>query len=80
LKKVLLYQNIVYFYIRNQNNQKLKIKKMKKIYAKIKTKSNFRSLNGIWLEVESMNGKRVTCYFEDLKVDFTLSEISEFKY
>jgi len=53
---------------------------MKRIYAKINTKSNFRSLNGIWLEVESMNGKRVTCYFEDLKVDFTLNEISEFKY
>jgi hypothetical protein len=53
---------------------------MKKVYAKINTKSNFRSLNGIWLEVESMNGKRVTCYFEDLKVDFSLKEISEFKY
>lgn len=53
---------------------------MRTIYAKINTKSNFRSLNGIWLQVESMNGKRVTCYFEDLKVDFTLNEISEFKY
>lgn len=50
------------------------------IYAKINTKSNFRSLNGMWMKVESMNGTRVTCYFNDLKVDFTIKEISEFLY
>lgn len=36
MKNVLLYQNIVYFYIRNQNNQKLKNQKMKKSSFKLK--------------------------------------------
>lgn len=51
--------------------------------AKIKTKSNYRKLNGKWLKVIEIVGKRVTCkvYMEEFNkytnVDFTLNEIEE---
>lgn len=53
--------------------------------AKIKTKSNFRNLNGQWLEVREMKVTRVTCRFineinEIADIDFTLQEIEEFDY
>jgi hypothetical protein len=55
--------------------------------ALIKTKTNFRNLNGTWLPVHQIVGNRVTCIIEDelayngeLKCDFTMKEISEFRY
>jgi hypothetical protein len=57
-------------------------KQMKKL-AKIKTKSNFRNLNGTFQQVYEIVGKRVTCLVEIdgkiLQTDFSLSEITEFK-
>jgi hypothetical protein len=53
--------------------------------AKIKTKSNYRGLNGQFLKVHEIAGKRVTCevFQEEFNkiflVDFTLKEIEEFK-
>ena len=54
--------------------------------AKIKTKSNFRGLNNSWLDVKEIVKNRVTCLVEDVMayngkatVDFTLSEVLEFK-
>ena len=54
--------------------------------AKINTKSNYRGLNGQWLEVTEIVGKRVTCevFFDELgktnSVDFELKEIEEMEY
>lgn len=50
--------------------------------AKVNTKSNYRNLNGQWLEVKEIVGTRVTCIVEteDLgkqNVDFNLKEITE---
>jgi hypothetical protein len=53
--------------------------------AKIKTKSNYRGLNGQFLKVHEIAGKIVTCeVFQEehnkiFLVDFTLKEIEEFK-
>jgi hypothetical protein len=53
-----------------------------KLKAQIKTKSNFRNLNGQWFPVIEMLGKRVSCHVEiDGKiqtVDFYLNEIIAF--
>jgi len=52
--------------------------------AKINTKSNFKNLNGQFLEVKEIAGKRVSCLFFSeefnrvITVDFTLKEILEF--
>jgi hypothetical protein len=52
--------------------------------AQVKTKSNFKGLNGQFLTVKEIVGKRVTClvFSEELgkmiTVDFTLSEITQF--
>jgi hypothetical protein len=48
--------------------------------AQVKTKSNFRNLNGQWLELKEIVGTRVTCIvpfaeFGSQTVDFTLSEV-----
>ena len=54
--------------------------------AKINTKSNYRNLNGLWLNVKEIEGKRVTCtvylaeFNKKMDVDFLLSEISEMKF
>jgi hypothetical protein len=50
--------------------------------AKVNTKSNFRNLNGQWLEVKEIVGTRVTCIVEFAEfgkqsVDFTLKEVIE---
>lgn len=54
------------------------------ITALINTKSNYRNLNGSWLEVTEMRGLRVTCLGEidgkPTKIDFTLNEIKGFIY
>lgn len=52
--------------------------------AQIQTKSNYRNLNGLWLQVTEMMNERVTCLAEIdgkmQKVDFHLSEIIGFVY
>jgi len=50
--------------------------------AKVNTKSNYRNLNGQWLEVKEIVGTRVTCIVEFAEfgkqsVDFTLKEVTE---
>jgi hypothetical protein len=51
--------------------------------AKVNTKSNYKGLNGQWLQVKEIQGKRVTCYFfsqefqRQITIDFSLSEIQE---
>jgi hypothetical protein len=54
------------------------------VSARINTKSNFYNLNGKFVEVFEMKGQRVTCIISidgrELRVDFTLSEISDFSY
>lgn len=50
--------------------------------AKIQTKSNYRNLNGQWLQVKEIVGTRVTCVVETEEygtqnVDFRLSEVTE---
>lgn len=53
--------------------------------AQVKTKSNYRNLNGVFLPVKEISGKRVSCvvYVEEIDrnitVDFTLSEIMQFQ-
>ena len=52
--------------------------------AKIKTKSNYKNLNGQWLEVAEIIGNRITCYYfcKDfwrlITIDFIASEILEY--
>jgi phage major head subunit gpT-like protein len=48
--------------------------------VQVKTKSNFRNLNGQWLELKEIVGTRVTCtipseMFGSQTIDFTLSEV-----
>ena len=52
--------------------------------AKINTKSNYRNLNGQWLEVAEIRGTRVSCIVKDEEAkdgqiicDFTLKEVVE---
>jgi hypothetical protein len=50
--------------------------------AKVKTKSNYRNLNGQWLDVKEIVGTRVSCIVNtpDLgrqTIDFTLKEVIE---
>jgi hypothetical protein len=50
----------------------------------VNTKSNFRNLNGVELDVSEIHGTRVSCavFNEDLNasetIDFTLSEVVKF--
>lgn len=53
----------------------------------IKTKSNYRDLNGTWLQVHECVGTRVSCIVKDesahkgqLIIDFNLSEVVEITY
>lgn len=53
--------------------------------VKVSTKSNYRNLNGQWLEVKEIAGTRVTCIvnIEGLgiqSVDFSLNEVVEMQY
>jgi len=53
--------------------------------ARVNTKSNYRNLNGQWLEVKEIVGARVTCIVEFAEfgkqsVDFTLKEVTEMDY
>jgi len=53
--------------------------------AKVKTKSNYRGLNGQWLPVYEIRGARVTLTIVDelhgeIQADFALSEIVEFSH
>ena len=57
---------------------------MQNMNAKIQTKSNYKNLNGQWLEVHEIRGTRVSCIVKDDEAkdgqiisDFTLSEIVE---
>lgn len=54
------------------------------ITAQINTKSNFRNLNGQWLQVVQMYKTRITCIAEvDGKMqhcDFFLNEITGFQF
>lgn len=51
--------------------------------AKIKTKSNYKNLNGQWLEVKEIVGTRVSCLWfseefqKTITIDFSLNEVSE---
>lgn len=50
--------------------------------AKVNTKSNYRNLNGQWLNVKEIVGTRVTCIVEFAEfgkqsVDFSLKEVTE---
>ena len=53
---------------------------MKTLTATIKTKSNFRNLNGQTLEVIEIVGTRVTCKVKDghntISSDFTIQEVT----
>jgi hypothetical protein len=55
------------------------------LLAKVNTKSNFRQLNDTYLNVDEIQGNRVTCYVYDhdykkyIKVDFNLLEVTDFK-
>jgi len=82
-------QNIVLHLLINQSHIFYLLTKSNKmtttlIAAKINTKSNYQNLNGTFQQVHQMIGNRVTCLVEIdgklLKVDFILSEISEFRY
>lgn len=52
--------------------------------AKIQTKSNYKNLNGQWLEVAEIVCNRITCYYfcKDfwrlITIDFIASEILEY--
>ena len=53
--------------------------------AKVKTKSNYKNLNGQWLPVYEIRGTRVTLTVVDeihgeIHADFALSEIVEFSH
>ena len=55
-----------------------------KNFAKVKTKSNYRNLNGQWLEVREFLGNLVACIIIDengqkITADFNLKEIEEIK-
>ncbi len=52
------------------------------ITVKVNTKSNYRNLNGQWLEVKEIVGTRVTCIVDTeersrVTIDFTLKEVTE---
>jgi hypothetical protein len=54
------------------------------VTAQINTKSNFRNLNGQWLEVVQMSGTRVTCLVQMegkfQSCDFNIKEIAGFQF
>ena len=57
---------------------------MTNLKAKVNTKSNYRNLNGQWLEVREFLGNLVACIIIDengqkITADFNLKEIEEIK-
>lgn len=53
---------------------------MKNLKALIKTKSNYKNLNGQWLTVKEFLGSIVACIGPDGQtIDFALSEIEQIK-
>jgi hypothetical protein len=53
--------------------------------AKVSTKSNYRNLNGQWVEIKEFLGTIISCIVFDeilgkhITVDFSLKEITEIK-
>jgi hypothetical protein len=51
-------------------------------FVQIKTKSNFRNLNGTIQKVVEIKGKRVTCFVktedhpDGIRIDFNLNEVT----
>ena len=65
--------------INNLNN-----KQMTNLKAKVNTKSNYKNLNGQWLEVKEFLGTLVACIIVDengqiVTTDFNIKEIEEIK-
>lgn len=57
---------------------------MKNLKAKVNTKSNYKNLNGQWLEVKEFLGNLVACIIVDengqrITADFNIKEIEEIK-
>jgi hypothetical protein len=57
---------------------------MKNLKAKVNTKSNYKNLNGQWLEVKEFLGNLVACIIVDengqrITADFNIREIEEIK-
>lgn len=59
---------------------------MKNFIFKLNTKSNYRGLNGLWIEGVLLNGQWITGRFVDqedqivIEADFKLDEVSEIKH
>jgi hypothetical protein len=51
-----------------------------KAQCKVNTKSNFKNLNGKWLNVTEIVGKRVSCKVDGVTMDFDLKEVVEFSH
>ena len=49
-----------------------------KIQVKVKTKSNFNNLNGIWLDAIELVNTRVTIKHNNLTIDFNIKEVIAF--
>ena len=69
-------------YLTHLNNAvRIKTTTMK---VQVNTKSNYRNLNGQWLNVTEANGTRVSVLVDfdgvPTTVDFTLKEVSAIKY
>jgi len=60
-------------------------KNLENMKAKVNTKSNYKNLNGQWLEVKEIVGTRVSClsFSEEFQrmitIDFSLNEVTEIK-
>ena len=57
---------------------------MKNLKAKVNTKSNYKNLNGQWLEVKEFLGNLVACIIvsengQSITTDFNIKEIEEIK-
>ena len=50
--------------------------------VKVNTKSNYRGLNGQWLQVKEVVGRRVSCVCADYRavMDFTTDEVVEWSF
>ena len=52
--------------------------------VKVNTKSNYKGLNGQWLNVQEISGTRISCliffdeFQKELIVDFNIKEVVEF--
>lgn len=50
--------------------------------VKVNTKSNYRGLNGQWLQVKEIVGRRVSCVTDGYMaiMDFTVDEVVEWSF